>query len=137
MNGILVDTNVVSELTKAVPDPKVLSFLVENEELWFSSIVLHELEMGIELLPRGNRRDKIQTALFAFIAQYGNRILAVGVAEAKQAAIYRAQMRRTGRELELGNALIAGTAKVNNLSIATRNVRDFAGLAIEIVNPWN
>ncbi len=137
MNGFLVDTNVVSELTRQVPNPQVLSFLVEKEELWISSIVLHELNLGVELLPLRSQRDRIHSALSDFIAQYSDRIVPVGDSEAVQAAFFRAQMHRIGRFLDLGDALIAGTAKVNNLSVATRNIRDFEHLAIDVVNPWD
>ena len=53
------------------------------------------------------------------------------------AARFRAQARGRGRKLELGDALIAGTAKSRELTVATRNVRDFAGLDIDVVNPWD
>lgn len=137
MSGFLVDTNVVSELTRQVPNSRVLSFFVKNEALWFSSIVLHELNFGVELLPLGNRRDRIHAKLSEFIALYDDRILPIGVSEAAQAAVFRTQMHRTGRVLDLGDALIAGTTKVNDLTVATRNVRDFEQLDINAFNPWN
>ena len=137
MNGFLVDTNVVSELTRDVPDARVLAFLVDHDDLWLSAIVLHELDFGIGLLPQGRRRDSIGAILSAFVTEYGDRILPVGYSEATQAAEFRAQMHSSGRTLDLGDALIAGTAKTNALAIATRNVRDFENLGLEVVNPWD
>ncbi|MDE2742275.1 MAG: hypothetical protein OXI58_11860, partial [Gemmatimonadota bacterium] len=55
---------------------------------------------------------------------------------AERAAQFRAQAHRSGRVLDLGDALIAGTAKVHGLSVATRNVGDFAGLDVDVINPW-
>lgn len=137
MNGFLIDTNVVSELTKDVPDARVLAFLIEHQNLWLSTIVLHELEFGVCLLPPGWHRDKISMALLTFLTEYRHRFLPVGDLEATQAADFRAQMHRSGRHLNLGDSLIAGTAKVNALAIATRNVRDFENLELTVVNPWD
>ena len=136
MNGFLLDTNVVSELTKKVPDKRVLGFLSEHDELWLSTVVLHELYYGIGLLLSGRRRDGIVAVLSAFVTEYGDRILPVGYSEAIQAAEFRAQKHNSGGALDVGDALIAGTAKVNALAIATRNVRDFEYLGLEVVNPW-
>ena len=137
MNGFLVDTNVVSELTRDVPDARVLAFLVDHDDLWLPAIVLHELDFGIGLLPPGRRRDSIGAILSTFVTEYGDRILPVGYSEAIQAAEFRAQMHSSGRTLDLGDALIAGTAKTNALAIATRNVRNFENLDLEVVNPWD
>ena len=137
MNGFLVDTNVVSELTKEAPDARVLAFLGGHDLLWLSAIVLYELNFGLNLLPPGRRRDSIDATLSAFATEYDDRILPVGRPEATQAAVLRAQARRSGRVLDLGDALIAGTAKANDLAVATRNVRDFDGLGLHVVNPWH
>ena len=137
MKGFLVDTNVVSELTKNPPDSQVVSFFVENDELWLSAIVVHELKFGIELLPLSNQRTRLYSMVTGLVAQFGDRILPVGGLEAYHATIYRAQRQRVGQTLDLGDALIAGTAKTNNLVIATRNIRDFDHLQLKLFNPWN
>ncbi|MDE0088040.1 MAG: type II toxin-antitoxin system VapC family toxin [Candidatus Poribacteria bacterium] len=136
MNGFLLDTNVVSELTKNVPNSQVIAFLAAQNDLWLSIIVLHELDFGLNLLPLGRRRDRISAALAAFVTEYEDRILPVDRPEAEQAASLRAQARRSGRVLHLGDALIAGTAKTHNLAVATRNVADFDGLDVDVTNPW-
>lgn len=137
MSGVLLDTNIISELTRDVPDRGVTSFLESRESLWLSAIVLHELDFGVELLPAGRRRDGIAAALSALVADYNDRILPVGRREAACAAALRARANRSGRVLDLGDALIAGTAQANALSLATRNVRDFRDLGLEVINPWN
>ena len=126
----------VSELTKASPDPGVIAFLSEWDALWLSSIVLHELEFGLQCLPQGRRRDELQQVLSDFIAEFDDRILPLQRAEAKWAAHLRAEAHRSDRVLHLGDALIAGTAKTHSLSIATRNVIDFDGLDVKVTNPW-
>ena len=136
MNGHLLDTNVISELTKKSPDPGVIKFLSEHDNLWLSTIVIHELEFGLQVLPEGNRRYSLQVVLTEFIAEHQDRILPVDRKEAEWAARLRSQARRSGRVLHLGDSLIAGTARAHNLSVATRNTEDFAGLDIEVRNPW-
>ncbi len=136
MNGFLLDTNVVSELTKNVPDSRVVAFLAGQDDLWLSTIVLHELDFGLRLLPLGHRRDRTSAALSAFVSEYEDRILPVGRLEAEQAAALRVQAHRSGRVLHLGDALIAGTARAHDLCVATRNAADFNGLDVNVTNPW-
>lgn len=136
MNGFLIDTNVVSELTRETPDRRVASFLSSHHDLWLSVVVLHELDFGVSLLPSGRRRDRIEGALLALENDYEDRILPVGRADAARAAALRAGARQAGRVLELGDALIAGTAAARDLAVATRNVQDFERLGLTAVNPW-
>ena len=136
MNGILLDTNVVSELTRDAPDSRVIAFLNRHTDLWVSSIVLHELYFGVRLLPSGRRRDGLRSVLAEFVTEYAARILPLERREAEAAAELRAHAHRSGRVLHLGDALIAGTAKAHGLAVATRNVTDFNGLDVEVTNPW-
>ncbi|MDE0057411.1 MAG: PIN domain-containing protein [Defluviicoccus sp.] len=136
MRDYLLDSNVVSELTRDAPNPRVVAFLSGHAELWLSAIVVHELEFGLALLPPGRRREAIDAALRSLEALYEDRILALGRAEAARAAALRARARRSGRVLDLGAALIAGTADAHGLAVATRNVRDFEGLGLDLADPW-
>ena len=136
MTRILLDTNAVSELANAVPNPSVVSFFAEQGDLWLSSVVIYELEYGLQLLPEGRRRRQLSEALSGILSAYGGRILSLDRPSAEWAAIFRAQARRSGRTMDVGDSLIAGIARANAMSVATRNVRDFAGLGLEIVNPW-
>ena len=132
MSGYLLDTNVVSELTKAEPAPQVDTFLTEQNDLCLSVIVIHELEFGVQKMLDGQRRDRVSAFYRTFIDRRVNRVLTVDCAVAERAA----QARRAGRVSHLPDALIAGTAIVHNLILATRNVKDFAALDVEVVNPW-
>ena len=136
MSGFLLDTNVLSELTREVPHPGVIAFLAEQEDLWLPSLVVHELEYGVQLLPQGRRRDHLQALLTNIISTYADRILALDRPAAESAARLRAQARRMGRPLDLGDALIAGIAQSNVLTITTRNVGDFDCVEVAVISPW-
>lgn len=137
MSGALLDTNVISELTRPVPAPPVIAFLSVQDDLWLSALVLHELEFGLRLLPRGRRRDALRGVLSEFVRHYEDRILPVDEKAAVWAARFRAEAREQGCPLDLGDALIAGTARAHDLSLATRNVRDFEGFDLPVTNPWD
>jgi len=98
-------------------------------------VVLHEMDYGLNLLPPGRRRDRLSTALASFVTHYEDRILAVGRQEAQQAARLRVQAHRSGRVLHLTDALMAGAASANKLSVVTRNIDDFQDLDVSVVNP--
>ena len=137
MTGCLLDTNVVSETMRSAPNSRVAAFLVENDGLWLSSMVIHELEYGVRCLPQGNRRALLRRDLQRLVSEYEDRILPLDKAGARWAAQFRAQERRSGRTLDLGDALVAGTARAHDLALATRNIADFQHLDIALVNPWS
>ena len=137
MRGFLLDTNVISEIVKPEPDPRVITFLASQSELWLSTVVVHEIEFGLHLLPVGDRRNNLGIAMAALVDEYRDFVLPIDRREAEHAAVLRAVARRSGRVLHLADALIAGTAKVHDLCIATRNAKDFEGLDADVANPWD
>lgn len=136
MSGYLLDTNVVSELTKDNPNPKVIDYLNAHGDLWLSAVVVEELELGIQLLAEGRRRDRLRAWLYQLLADFEERISPVGRQEAQWAAEFHAGVLKSGGKLKLGDALIAGTAMANDMAVVTRNVKDFEGLDVDVVNPW-
>ena len=136
MSGALLDTNVVSEIMRPAPNPRVLAFLTGEPDLWLAAIVIHELEFGLAQLPAGGRRDRMRAVMAGFISMYEDRVLPLQRADAEQAAHLRARARQSGRTLLLADALIAGTAMTNDLAVATRNVADFEYLGVGVINPW-
>lgn len=137
MTGFLLDTNVVSEAIKPVPDPRVTDFLHDRHDLlWLSVVVLYEMEYGIHLLPRGRRRLAVATLIAGIVTNYENRILPVNREAAQRAARLRARARRAGKPGRTADALLAGTAAANDLAVATRNTSDFAPFDVEVLNPW-
>ncbi|MCE2439251.1 MAG: hypothetical protein J4F39_07485 [Candidatus Latescibacteria bacterium] len=90
----------------------------------------------MQLLPQGQRRDLLSVALSRIVNEYQDHILPVDRKGAEWAAAFRTQAHRGGRVLDLGDALVAGTARAHELSVATRNVADFNGLDVDVINPW-
>ena len=136
MTGYLLDTNIVSELTKDTPHSAVISFLEGQDDLWLSAILIHEVEYGLRLLPQSQRRNRLSAMQSGIVQGYANRILPLTATGAEWAAEFRVRARRAGRTIDLGDALTAGVAKANLLVLVTRNVRDFAGLDVDVFNPW-
>lgn len=136
MTGFLLDTNVVSETTKDHPDPSVIRFLSQQNDLWLSTLVIHELEFGLHLAPQGRRRERLAASLSRILVDYADRILSVDREIAERSARFRAEAVRSGRPPSIIDVLIAGTASVNDMVVVTRNVRDFTNLDIDVINPW-
>ncbi len=135
--AFLLDTNVISELVKPAPNKNVVKFLSTMDSAWLSIISLHELTYGLRLLPEGKRLVELDEKLQQLLSEYSDWIIPVNQAEANQAALFRVQAKNQGRVIHLADALIAGTAKVHDLSVVTRNVDDFLGIDVEVVNPWD
>lgn len=136
MTGFLLDTNVISEVVRDLPNPGVTRFLAHNSDLWIPTMAIHELEFGLQLLAQGQRQSALREAISRFVDAYADRILPICRESAKWASILRAQAKRTGRVLDLADALVAGAAMTNNLTLATRNIRHFDNLAIGAISPW-
>ncbi len=136
MSGYLLDTNVISELLKSTPHPRVTGFLSAHQDLWLCSIVIHELQYGLQRMPQSTRSAALREALLDIATTYGDRVLPLEREGAESAARFRAQVTRSGCVLDLGDALIAGTAKANRLALVTKNTRNFDHLPLTVVNPW-
>lgn len=136
MSGHLLDTSVIAELTNASPNPGVVDFLSDHDDLWMSSVVLHELELRLLLLPQGQGRDDLRMALGELTSEFGDRILPLGRREAEWAARLGAQARLAGHVPRAEVALLAGIAKAHDLVIAIRDAQDFDGLDVAVTNPW-
>lgn len=136
-SAYLLDTNVISELMTDTPNSEVIQFLANVEESYLSVITLHELHYGLNLLPFGQRRNAITVHLKNLLLEYHDYILPITPNEAAQAADVRAKAKQQGKIVHLADALIASTASTHKLIVATRNVKDFENLDVEIVNPWN
>ena len=137
MPDFLLDTNVLAEFMKHDPAAPAIVFLADRNQCWTSTIVRYELEHGINRLPQGHRCDTLKMQTDFLLDLFKNRILPIGEKEASMASRLMAQAERSGRNPELADILIAGTAVANNLTLATRNVKDFENLGISLVNPWD
>jgi len=134
--GYLLDTNVMSEPIKPNPDLNLMAFMSGRNDAYVSSVTVHELRFGLEAMPDGKRRHQLMDSIEGLLAVFADRIIAVDAPEARAAASMRSQARASGRVLHLADALIAGTAKVHGLIIATRNLSDFDHLGVACHNPW-
>jgi toxin FitB len=139
---ILLDTNVISEVLKQTPAPQVIDWLDANfANTAISSITIFELGAGLALLSDGRRKDSLQNAIARAIRRFGTRVYAFDAAAAQSAAQLLAQARAQGLALhqipnKLADLQIAGIAVAYRLDLATRNVRDFGGLGLTLINPW-
>ena len=136
---ILLDTNVMSELIKPQPDPAVAAFLAVQplEILFVPSLVVAEIRYGIRRCPPGRRRDKLVRDFEAFLdAGFGTRILAFDASCAVGYATVRASREEAGRRVQIMDTLIGGMALAHGATLVTRNVRDFDGYGLTLINPW-
>ena len=117
-------------------DPEVITFLWQHEELWRSPIVLYELELGVQCFPPGRRRDAFRRALAGFREKCQDCFPPIESRAAEPAARLRAQAQQSGRGLDLGITLLAAMAKTYTLSVVTSRTEDFAGLDVDVTNPW-
>jgi predicted nucleic acid-binding protein len=131
---ILVDTNVWSELTKPAPNACVTNWLIDHDEdLWLSVIVIAEIRRGLEMPKAHSRRDGMLTWLATLEADYATRILPF---DADMAHMFGALLARRSGEATLLDVQIAAQALAHDMTLATRNVKDFAWTGVRLVNPW-
>lgn len=136
---VILDTNVVSELMRAVPEPAVVHWFgnQNSEELLVTTITIAEILYGIEILPEGRRRDSLRAgAEKMFGVVYADRIAAFDDRAARAFPMIAASRRKQGRPIEKLDAQIAAIARANRAILATRNVADFEGCGVTLVNPW-
>lgn len=136
---IVLDTNVLSALMRHVPEPQVVAWLDRQpaESVWITSITVFEARMGLALLPAGRRRQTLESAFARLLMDdLENRILPFDDAAAMEAAALAATRQRAGRPVDFRDTQIAGIVLARRASLATRNVRHFADLAVRVLNPW-
>jgi predicted nucleic acid-binding protein len=131
----LVDANVLSEPTKPVAEPRVVAWLKDNERhLAVNPIVLGEIEYGILLLPPGRKRNRLGQ-WFAEGAER-MRVLDIDTATAATWARLLARLKEEGRAMPVKDSLIAATALVHKLTVATRNTSDYQHAGVRLVDPF-
>jgi len=136
---ILLDTNVLSELMRPEPTPTVVDWIAAQpaQGLFTTSITQAEILYGIMLLPPGKRRDEFEAAArVMFAEEFAGRILAFGAHAALPYASIAVDRRRAGRPISHFDAQIAAIARCSGAAIGTRNVADFDGCGVEVLNPW-
>ena len=127
-------------MMRGTPHPGVRGWLDEQIEtdLLLSSVSEAELRYGIERLPKGRRRDDLETELSEVLRDdFGGRILPFDRAAARAYAIIKAERRVSGGSYATEDCMIAATAKSIGAAVATRNVRDFQNCGVKVINPWD
>ena len=141
MSGFLLDTNIPSETLRPAPESRVVDWLrTQSKDSQFLSVItLGELRRGIILLPQEARR-RVRLELFLETdvpLWFGRRILSVTQAVAERWGVLDGEQQLAGKPLNIADSLIAATALEHGLTLVTRNVKDFAGLGLTILDPWD
>jgi toxin FitB len=139
VKGFLLDTNIPSELTYPKPAPQVAHWLknVDSEQLFFSVISLAEICKGIAKLPESKKRAQLQDWLDSTLRPWiASRILPVTEPIAERMGRWAGEGEARGRTIKIADGMIAATALEHDLTLVTRNVKDFAGFGVAIFNPW-
>lgn len=133
----LLDANLLSELTKPLPEPAVVDWFTrqDRQSLWVSVITFGEIERGIRLMDAGKRKQGLLAWLDRIRLEFGNQILPVSDGIMRSWAVIYSQPRYKGTMRDALDSLLAATASQNGLSIVTRNGADFPD-EIPKVNPW-
>lgn len=137
--SFLLDTNVVSEWTKPRPNPGVVEWLaqVDEDEVFLSVVTFAELRHGIERLPAGDRRRRLDEWLRNDLPlRFEERIVGVDGAIADEWGRVIARRESRGRPISAMDALIAATAQVHGLTVVTRNMADFQASVKSVLSPW-
>lgn len=133
----LLDTNVLSEITRPQPDARVLAWMAGQplQRQWLSALTLGELRYGVEKMQPGQRQAALRQWLEETLAtQFGERVLPVDAAVTQCWGRLRVD---AGRPLPTVDALLAATAMTHKLILVTRNSADFKGIpTLQLFNPW-
>jgi toxin FitB len=137
---IILDTNIVSESFRPRPHSAVIAWLDEQPvaSLYLCAPVLAELRFGVERLVAGRRKDDLQLRVDKIErAYFGERLLVLDAPAVAEFGRVTAKRERMGRRIEPMDALIAAIAVSHGAALATRDIDDFVGLGLELINPFN
>ena len=135
----LLDTCVISELAKPVPEKKVLNWFngIPSEALLLSVVTIGEIRKGLTKLADSKRKDSLAVWLNTLLEDYRARILAIDLAVADNWGQIQGNAEMAGAPMSTLDGLIAATAYTHNLTVVTRNENDFNKARVPILNPWN
>jgi len=136
---IILDTNVISEILRPEPDPRVVDWLEAHPRtsLFTTTVTRGELLYGVRLLLAGQRREALLQAVLAiFASDLAGQVLNFDGESADACAEIAAERRAMGKPVSQFDAMIAGIARSRGASLATRNVKDFADCGINVIDPW-
>lgn len=136
---IVVDTNVTSELMRPTPAPQVLAWLAAQpaRDLYTSAITVAEIGYGISRLPDGHRKELLAAAAAGVFSTFRERVLAFDSSAAAHYADVVLGRERSGMPISGFDAQIACICRDHDAALATRNVKDFAAVGVDLINPWD
>jgi predicted nucleic acid-binding protein len=136
---LLLDTNVLSEVTRPAPDARVLDWLdgLDEDRSFISVVSIAEIRRGVALMDEGRKREALAEWLARDLPQrFEQRVLPVDEPVALAWGDLMGLAKRRGRGLSSMDGLIAATAIARELTLATRNTKDFEGFGLELFDPW-
>ena len=136
---IIVDTNVVSELLRPTPEPRVEGWLAAQDglDIYLTAISEAELRYGVAIMDNGKHRDGLADAIDRILRDdMAGRVLAFDSAAAEAYATIAASRRTAGRPIAQAHCQIAAIARTRGATVATRNTPDFEGCGVGLINPW-
>lgn len=135
---IVLDTNVVSEITRPSPDANVLAWLNAQAPatLFLSSVTAAELLFGIAAMPQGKRQQQLQQAIEGILQAFDQRILPFDTEAAQHYADLAVGARKAGLGFPVPDGYIAAIAASRKFIVATRDTAPFAAAGLEVINPW-
>ncbi len=135
----VIDTNVASELMRPAPNPAVAAWIAEQdaEAMYLTAVSEAELLYGVAIMPAGKRRSAVEAAMREWLdLGFTQRILPFDSAAARAYAEIASVRRHAGRPIGDADCQIAAISRSRSAVLVTRNVRDFEGTEVEIVDPW-
>jgi predicted nucleic acid-binding protein len=124
---------------RQMPELTVVEWLDRQaaESIWITSITLFEARFGLALLPKGRRRWTLEAAFGKLMVEdLEGRVLDFDQSAAEAATTLAAERRRDGQSIDMRDTQIAGIVLARRAKLATRNVRHFSDLDVEVINPW-
>jgi len=137
---IVLDTNVVSELMRKAPEPRVIAWVdrCEADDVLITAVTAAELLNGVARLPEGRRKRQLRDRLDGLLTEdLRDRILPFDVPAATHYAETVASREAAGRPISMADGQIAAICRAWGAVLVTRNVDDFAGTGVDAVNPWD
>ena len=137
---LMLDTNMLSEIMRSEPERKVADWIVRqpSDELFTAAVCQAEILSGLAVMPSGRRRAELEEAARSMFAyDFAGRVLPFDTKAAAAYAEVFASRRKAGRPSGTIDLMLAAIARVHGASVVTRNVADFEGVGVAIVNPWD
>ena len=135
---IFLDTNVISETLKKAPDVNVIDWLVRfDAELALSTVVIAEIAFGIQKIRPDERANRLELGLSDWRRRFAGRIFGLTEAAALAYGEIMGRATREGRPMSAQDGMVAAIAAVHGGRLATRNLRDFTGTGLDLIDPWS